>query len=116
MDFILYCLDKPGRAQTRRLVRAAHLEYVSRHQDRFRFGGPLVGDDGQVRGSLMILQAADRAALDQHMRGDPFFNADLFASVTVWSSCQVVPETRAGALRGEIEQARRAAARAVATA
>jgi len=109
MDFILYCLDRPDRAHVRRLVRAAHLEYVAARPERFRFGGPLLDERGDVRGSLMIVRADSRAELERHMRGDPFFAADLFESVTVWSSRQVIPETVAGALRAELDQARQAA-------
>jgi uncharacterized protein len=112
MDFILYCIDKPGRADTRRSVRAAHLEYVSPRQNVFRYGGPLTGDDGRVYGSLMILNLPDRVALDRHMRGDPYFSADLFESVTIWTSRQVVPEATAGALQAELVEQRRAAQQA----
>jgi uncharacterized protein YciI len=109
MTFILYCVDKPDRADTRRTVRVPHLEYASRRQQVFRYAGPLVGDDGRVRGSLMILDLPDRAALQQHMAGDPFFGADLFESVTIWSSRQVVPETAPGALDAELAEQRRLA-------
>jgi len=113
MEFVLYCLDRPGRSHVRRLTRAAHLEYVAGRQGRFRFGGPLVDESGAVRGSLMIVRAESRAELEQHMRGDPFFNADLFESVTIWTTRQVLPETTAGALRAEIEQAKQATLQAV---
>jgi uncharacterized protein YciI len=109
MDFILYCIDKPDRADTRRTARVPHLEYIGTRQQAFRFAGPLVGDDGQVRGSLMILNLPDRTALDSHMSGDPFFSADLFESVTVWASRQVVPETTPGGLQTELAEQRRIA-------
>ena len=110
MDFILYCIDKPDRGATRQTARVPHLEYLSTRQDLFRYAGPLVDADGRVRGSLMILSLPDRAALELHMRGDPFFSADLFESVGVWSSRQVVPESAPGALQAELAQQRRIAA------
>ena len=103
MEFVLYCIDKPARTEARRAVRPAHLRYISGRQQSFRFGGPLMDDLGHVRGSLMIIDAPDRAALDSHMRGDPFFGADLFESVTVWSSRQVIPERVGGSLQAEID-------------
>lgn len=105
MPFILHCLDKPGHAHVRRQTRAAHLAYVAGRQHVFMFGGPLVDDGGQPRGSLMILDLPDRAALDSHMRGDPFFSADLFESVTVWTTRQVMPEREPGALALELQAA-----------
>ena len=102
MEFILYCIDKPDRARVRLETRTAHLEYVSGRQDIFHYGGPLIDEQGVTKGSLMIVRLPDRAALEQHLRGDPFFGADLFASVTIWSSRQVIPETAPGLLRAEI--------------
>ena len=107
MDFILYCIDKPGRAQARQTARVPHLDYISQQQDVFRYGGPLLGDDGGVRGSLMILDLPNRSALERHMRGDPFFSADLFETVTIWSSRRVIPEATPGALRAELIEQRR---------
>jgi len=109
MEFILYCIDKPQRADLRRKVRVPHLEYLAGRQQVFRYGGPLVDDAGVVRGSLMIVSVADRAALDLHMRADPFFAADLFETITVWASRQVVPEREPGALQVELAEQRRLA-------
>jgi len=109
MDFILYCLDKPGRADVRRRIRPTHLEYIAQRQETFRYGGPLVDERGEVKGSLMIISAPDRAGLERHMQGDPYFGADLFESVTIWASRQVIPETVPGALRNELDQAKRVA-------
>jgi len=43
------------------------------------------------------------------MQGDPYFSADLFESVTIWASRQVIPETIPGSLGTEVEQARQLA-------
>lgn len=91
MQFALYCVDKPGTATLRAALRVPHLEYARMQQHRFRFGGPLLDDAGQPRGSLMILDLPDRAALDAHMARDPFFGAGLFESVSIWSTRQVLP-------------------------
>lgn len=57
----------------------------------------------------MIVSAPDRAALERHIQGDPYFSADLFGSVTIWASRQVIPETVPGAPRTELDQARQVA-------
>jgi hypothetical protein len=41
------------------------------------------------------------------MLEDPYFGADLFESVTIWSTRQVVPETTPDALRAELAEQRR---------
>jgi hypothetical protein len=109
MLFILLCKDHPGALSVRTRARLPHLDFVADHVSAFRYGGPLIGGTGQPEGSLMILDLPDRAALDAHMRADPFFSAGLFESVTIWTSQQVVPETAPGGLRAEIERQRVAA-------
>ena len=113
MQFALYCIDKPGRAALRATLRVPHLACAQTREQVFRFGGPLLDGAGVPRGSLMILELPDRAALDAHMRADPFFGADLFESVSVWATRQVLPECAPGALVRELLAAREFAAAAV---
>lgn len=105
MEFILYCIDKPNCAALRSTLRVPHLAHISQRQHVFRFGGPMLDEAGQPRGSLMILDLPDRAALQAHMDVDPFFGADLFESVTVWQTRQVIPETQPGGLERELAAA-----------
>ncbi len=110
MQFVLYCVDKPQRHALRAKLRVPHLAYIEGRTHAFRFGGPLIDDQGLPGGSLMILELPDRAALDAHMQGDPYFAADLFASVSCWSTRQVMPPLDAGALLAEQQAARQLAA------
>ena len=112
MEFILYCIDRQTAAKSRQQHRAAHLEFISTRQHLFRYGGPLQGPDGSTQGSLMVLNLPDRAAVEQYMNEDPYFKCDMFESVTVWPSRQVVPETAAGLLAIELGKQREADAAA----
>ena len=107
MEFVLYCLDRPEHAALRTQLRPAHLAYAAARPQAFRFGGPLLDDAGQPRGSLMILELPNRAALHEHMTGDPFFASALFASVDIWVTRQVMPEREVGALSRETAAAQR---------
>ncbi|MES2937577.1 MAG: YciI family protein [Pseudomonadota bacterium] len=102
--FAIYALDKPGNAETRRKARAPHLRFIIDNPEAFVYGGPLLGPDGATRGSLMILRFENRAALDLHMAQDPYFNSDMFDSVAVWPTRQVIPEATPGALKTELEK------------
>jgi uncharacterized protein YciI len=114
MIFIVQALDRPGTRALRTQARVPHLAFVADHASVFRFGGPLLGDDGRPLGSLMVLDLPDRDALDAHLAADPFFGSGLFQTVQVWQSAQVVPEARPGALRDALEAQRRQAAAATA--
>ena len=46
--------------------------------------GPLLADDGETMiGSLFIVDAADRAAVDRFHRDDPFFRANVWQQVEI---------------------------------
>ena len=105
MEFILYCVDKPNRDMLRSTLRVPHLRYISHRQHAFRYGGPMLDETGRPCGSLMILDLPDRAALRAHMEGDPYFGADLFESVKIWATRQVMPETQPGGLERELTAA-----------
>jgi len=109
MLFIVHALDRPGTQALRAQARVPHLEFVATRLPAFSFGGPLLGDDGQPVGSLMILDLPDRSALDAHLAADPFFGCGLFQFVQVWQTSQVVPESACGALSREIQRQRRKA-------
>ena len=92
MNFVLYCVDKADHAQVRADNRPAHLDYLNRHLERLVLAGPLLGDDGTtVLGSLLVIDAADRAAAEAFAAGDPYAKAGLFESVTVKAFKKVLP-------------------------
>ena len=102
MDFILICKDKPDSAGLRQTLRGPHLEFISDKQHLFKFGGPLLDDQGRMQGSLMIISFPDRAALDAYLAKDPYFTGGLFESVTIHATRQIVPELEPGFLAREI--------------
>jgi hypothetical protein len=83
MQFMAYCLDKPGAVSTRLGARPQHVEYLTAHNDQILLAGPLLDDKENMIGSLLVLEMADRAALDKFLAGDPYAKAGLFQSVTV---------------------------------
>lgn len=106
MEFVLYCLDRPDAGKARQAARAPHLAYIADKQHLFRYGGPLLSPDGVPQGSLIVLDLPDRAALDEYLRGDPYFSGGMFESIAIWPSRQVVPETAPGLLAAELEKQR----------
>lgn len=83
MMFAVTCLDKPGHAHVRAENRAAHLDYLRANAAAVKIAGPMATDDGEAMvGSLLIIEADDRTALDALLAGDPYAKAGLFDSVT----------------------------------
>lgn len=84
MLFAITCLDKPDSAHIRQENRPAHLEYAKGTGEKLKMGGPMLSDDGErMVGSLLVLDAADRAEAEAWCAGDPYAKAGLFESVTI---------------------------------
>ncbi|SON53871.1 YciI-like protein [Hartmannibacter diazotrophicus] len=84
MLFVVSCIDKPGALQVRMDNRPAHLEFLDANKDVVKVGGPYMSEDGtSPTGSMLIIDAADRAALDALIAEDPYAKAGLFQSVDV---------------------------------
>ncbi|TBN39402.1 YciI family protein [Paracoccus subflavus] len=79
--FAVICRDKPGFLQTRLDTREAHLGFI-RDTGIVRMAGPLI-ENGQMCGSLLILEAGDLAAAQEWAANDPYKSAGLFDSVEV---------------------------------
>lgn len=87
MLFIIHALDKPGVLATRLAHYEAHKAFLS---DTARFGvtivmsGPLVEDDGvTAKGSLFLVEAADRATVEAFHHADPFYAVGIWEKVSI---------------------------------
>lgn len=83
MFFAITCIDRPNSAALRVATRPAHIAYVDGIGRRLLLAGPLLDDAGGVTGSLLVVEAADRAAAERFAAADPYKQADLFSSVVI---------------------------------
>ena len=96
MLFAFHLVDRLDAGDLRSRVRPEHKDYLRRVADRIAFAGPLTSDDGQaMRGSLLVIDFADRAAAAAWLRDEPFTRAGLYASAQVNAFCNLWPQ-RAG--------------------
>ncbi len=83
MLFALICADKPGSLDLRLATRAQHLAYLQTYPGRVTLGGPLLDLDGRPCGSLLLVEAADRAEAEGFAVSDPYAKVGLFESVVI---------------------------------
>jgi uncharacterized protein YciI len=83
---MLFCLigtDKPNAIDLRLANRDAHVKYW-KESGRISAGGFFTTDDGSaMNGSLLVIEAADRAEVERLVTDDPYTKAGLFASVEI---------------------------------
>jgi hypothetical protein len=93
MQFMIYCLDKPGHGEVRAANRSAHLAYLEGFTKNVVIAGPLLAEDGStMTGSLLLMEFADRAEAESFAAGDPYRKAGLFQSVTITPWRKVLPK------------------------
>ena len=81
--FVVHCLDKADALQVRLGAREAHLAYVRERIDHVKLAGPLLDEAGEMAGSLLILDVADKAAAEAFNAADPYTLAGLWRQVDV---------------------------------
>jgi len=82
MLIALMARDKSGALQTRKDNRDAHLAYI-KDTGVVAQAGPLLDDEGQMCGSLVILDVDNMADAERWAAHDPYAKAGLFESVTL---------------------------------
>ncbi|MBJ6372010.1 YciI family protein [Sedimentitalea arenosa] len=80
MLIALIARDKPGALQTRLDNRAAHLDYIA-ETGCVAQAGPLLGEDEQMIGSLVILDVESMDTARKWADNDPYAKAGLFDAV-----------------------------------
>mgnify|MGYP001444567930 FL=1 len=82
MRVALICRDKPGHLQTRLDNRAAHLEHI-RVSGVVEMAGPFLNPEGQMTGSLVVLEVETLAQAEDWAVNDPYAKAGLFESFSI---------------------------------
>jgi uncharacterized protein YciI len=80
--FVVSWMDKPGALDVRMGAREAHLEYV-RETGVVRLGGPFLDENGDMAGSMIVIEADDLETAKAWHALDPYRAAGLFETSTV---------------------------------
>ncbi|WP_373503097.1 YciI-like protein [Aestuariivirga sp.] len=83
MLFALICTDKPNSLDLRMSTRPEHLKHLESLGTALKAAGPFTTDEGSPIGSLVIIEAADRAQAKAMADADPYAKAGLFASIEI---------------------------------
>jgi uncharacterized protein len=83
MLYALLCTDKPNSLELRVKLRPDHLAHLDKLGAKAKAAGPFLDDAGNMCGSLLIIEAADRADAEKMAAEDPYAQGGLFASVEI---------------------------------
>jgi len=81
--YAIYCRDKADTAEARLVHRDAHFAHVEKHMDRYHVAGPIKDTQGNVTGSLIIVEAQDADAARAFLESDPYYAADIWQTIEI---------------------------------
>lgn len=83
--FVVHALDAPGKAQARVENRPAHRERLRAHDHPLsvRIGGPLLDSQGQMCGTMLVVEAASRDIVETYLADDPYALAGVYEHVLI---------------------------------
>lgn len=82
MRIVLHCTDRPGSLQTRLDNRADHLAHIEA-TGVVEMAGPLLNLQGEMCGSLIVLNVQTLEDAKAWAAADPYAKAGLFATVAI---------------------------------
>jgi uncharacterized protein len=84
--FVVFGTDAAGRQALRSELRPAHRAWLRDHPGhavRVVHGGPVLGEDGAMNGTLLVVEAGDIEAVRRFMAEDPYARGGLFAKLEI---------------------------------
>ena len=86
MRFMIYATDKENGLPIRQANREAHLAFLKTPHDKVNLltAGPwLSQEDGDMSGSLLIVEADSQSAVEDWLDEDPYFAAGLRGALKI---------------------------------
>jgi len=72
MQFIIKAYDGPNMLDKRMAVRPRHLEGMNALGKQVIVAGGLLDDAGKMKGSALVMEFPNRAALDEYLASEPY--------------------------------------------
>ncbi len=83
MQFLIKAYDGEGMLEKRMAVRPRHLEGINRLGKQIICAGGLLDDDGNMKGSALVLDFPDRAALDDYLKHEPYVVEGVWQTIEI---------------------------------
>ena len=83
MQYVIRAYDGADVLEKRMAVRPRHLENMARIRDRILCSGGLLDGQGNMKGSLLVLNVESRAILDEYLRTEPYILEGVWEKIEV---------------------------------
>ena len=83
MQFLIKAYDGDGMLEKRMEVRPRHLEGMKALGRQIICAGGLLDDEGRMKGSALVMEFENRAALDDYLKNEPYVIEGVWQKVEV---------------------------------
>ena len=83
MQFIVKAYDGPDMLEKRMAVRPRHLEGMKKLGSQIIVAGGLLDEQGKMKGSALVMEFPDRAALDAYLEHEPYVVEGVWEKVEI---------------------------------
>ena len=83
MQFIITAHDGENMLEKRMAVRPRHLECMAKLGKHIVLAGGLLDDEGKMKGSVLILDLEDHAALDDYLKNEPYVMEHVWEKIEI---------------------------------
>ena len=83
MQFLIKAYDGEGMLEKRIEVRPRHLEGMKALGKQIICAGGLLDDEGKMKGSALVMEFENRAALDDYLKNEPYVIEGVWKKVEV---------------------------------
>ncbi len=81
MQFLVKAYDGPNMLDKRMEVRPRHLEGMKTLGRQIICAGGLLDEEGRMKGSALVMEFPDRAALDAYLANEPYVAAGVWQKI-----------------------------------
>lgn len=83
MQYVIKAYDGENMLEKRMQVRAAHLEYLKTIDGKILCGGGLLDENGNMKGSVLVLDVDDKSKLDAYLESEPYIKSGVWQKIEV---------------------------------
>ena len=83
MQFMIKAFDGENMLEKRMEVRPRHLEGMKKLGKQIICAGGLIDEEGKMKGSALVLEFPDRAALDEYLKNEPYVVEGVWQKIEV---------------------------------
>ena len=83
MQFMVKAYDGEGVLEKRMEARPAHLKRMEELGSKVLCGGGILDEEGTMKGSMLVVEFPDRAALDAWLKEEPYVVAQVWEKIEI---------------------------------